>query len=432
MGTALLFVAFAVETVLAALCILTRSNQSKVRAIVRVAAFAGFVVLALLSVVRWDLRWYGLTCLLAVWGILGVVTLVRTRAIGKGFRVRRVVLSAVFSFLLAFLGLAPAMVFPEHGTLATTGEFRVATVTATYSDPGREETYAQSGGPRRLSVDLWYPLDASGRYPLVVFSHGTTATKSSNTSLYNELASHGYVVAAVDHAYEALYSTFADGQTVLIDPGYVKQFSTENAHTDRQQSYTFYQEWMQIRMGDLSFVIDTVLAKAKEQDSEAVYQLVDPLKIGVAGHSLGGSAALGMGRLRTDVGAVISLEAPFMYDIQGTEEGEFVWNQAPYPTPVLNVYTQSWAHLGEWKQYAKNSALLSVTSETAFNVYISGANHLSLTDLALQSPFLTTVLSGSQSTKDAATCLRIVNKVSLEFFDSYLKGRVPFTADGTY
>jgi dienelactone hydrolase len=265
-----------------------------------------------------------------------------------------------------------------------------------------------------------------------VFSHGTTGTRSSNTTLYRELASHGYVVAAIDHAYQALYATFADGHTAWIDMGYVKQFSTEDAHTDRQQSYTFYQLWMQVRMGDLNFVIDTIKAKAKDKDAERVYHLVDPGKIGVAGHSLGGSAALGTGRVRADVGAVVSLEAPFMYDIQGTKDGEFVWNPAPYPTPVLNVYTQTWTHLGEWKQYAKNSALLSETPETAFNVYISGANHLSLTDLALASPFLATALSGSRSSKDAVTCLQIVNKVSLEFFDSYLKNKGAFTGEGTY
>jgi dienelactone hydrolase len=431
-GTALLFLAFAVEAALAAFCIRTRSNHPRARAALRTVALAGFLVLAVLSVIRWDLRWYGLTLLLAVWGVLGILDLMRRRGSRKTFGVRRTVLSAVFSFLLVFLGLAPALVFPEHETLTGTGEFHVAKLTQTYSDPDRIETYAKSGGQRRLSVDLWYPQDAKGTYPLVVFSHGTTGTKSSNISLYNELASHGYVVAAVDHAYEALYTTFDDGRTALIDPGYVKQFSSENAHGDRQQSYSFYQQWMQIRMGDLNFVIDTILAKAKGQDAEEVYHLVDPQEIGVAGHSLGGSAALGMGRLRTDVDAVISLEAPFMYDIQGTKDGEFVWNQTPYPTPVLNVYTQSWSHLGEWKQYAKNFGLLSATSETAFNVYISGANHLSLTDLALQSPFLTTVLSGSPSTKNATTCLRIVNEVSLEFFDTYLKGKGPFTGGGTY
>jgi dienelactone hydrolase len=403
-----------------------------VRAITRLGALAGFVVLSLVSMIQWDLRWYGLTVLLLVSGTLGAVTLLRGDATKKNFQGNRVVLRAVLSLFLAFIGLTPALVFPEHNAMATTGQFQVATVTYTYTDPNRMETYTNNGEQRRLRVELWYPRDALGTYPLIVFSHGTTGTRSSNTSLYNELASHGYVVAAVDHAYEALYTTFEDGRTTWIDMGYVHQFSTENAHTDRQQSLTFYQGWMKIRMGDLNFIIDTILAKAKEPYGEAVYKLVDPREIGIAGHSLGGSAALGIGRTRADIGAVISLEAPFMYDIQGIKDGEFVWNQTPYPIPVLNVYTQSWTHLGEWKQYAENYALLTDTPPSAFNVYISGANHLSLTGLALESPFLTRAFSGSPSTKDAVTCLRIVDKVSLEFFNSYLKGKGHFTGGGTY
>ena len=129
------------------------------------------------------------------------MTLIRGGATTKEYRGKRIVRRAVLSLFLAFVGLTPALVFPEHGTVATTGEFAVATATYNYTDPNRVETYTATGEHRQLSVELWYPQDADGTYPLVVFSHGGTATKSSNTSLYNELASHGYVVTAVDHAY---------------------------------------------------------------------------------------------------------------------------------------------------------------------------------------------------------------------------------------
>lgn|GEM_PF-4659093 len=56
-----------------------------------------------------------------------------------------------------------------------------------------------------------------------------------------------------------------------------------------------------------SLVIDTILLNAKENAAEPVYRLVNPEKIGVAGHSLGGAAALGIGRSRSDIGAVIAL-----------------------------------------------------------------------------------------------------------------------------
>ena len=432
MGTIALIIAFVVESVLTAYCIKTKSNQSKLRSYVRIGALSGFVLLALVSVIRWNPVWYGLSALLLTWAILGVIALLRSRPDTKEYRGKRIVFRGILSVALAFVAVCPALIFPEHNLIATTGGYSVATATYTYTDTGRVETYTNNGQDRKLNVELWYPEAASGTYPLVVFSHGATGMKSSNTSLYRELASHGYVVAAIDHTYQALYTTFADGQTVWMDPGYMNQIMAEDAHTDRQQAYLYYQEWMKVRMGDINFVIDTILAKTKDKGSGAPYQLVDPREIGVIGHSLGGSAALGIGRVRSDVSAVISLEAPFMYDIQGTKDGQFVWNQNPYPTPVLNVYAETWSHLGELTQYAENYALLSDTSPTAFNVYISGANHLSLTDLALESPFLTTVLAGSQPTKDAVTCLKIVNKVSLAFFDTYLKGRGTFTAGGTY
>jgi len=95
---------------------------------------------------------------------------------------------------------------------------------------------------------------------------------------------------------------------------------------------------MGIRMGDINFVIDHILAETKSSNIDRVYELIDTAEIGVMGHSLGGSAALGIGRMRGDVSAVIALESPFMYDIEGVKDGEFVFINEEYPVPVLNVY----------------------------------------------------------------------------------------------
>lgn len=66
------------------------------------------------------------------------------------------------------------------------------------------------------------------------------------------------------------------------------------------------------------------------------------------------------------------------------------------------------------------------------NVYISGAGHLSLTDLSLDSPILTNLLNGHGSSINTEYCLKTINKVCLEFFDTYLKGQGKFTSAGTY
>lgn len=142
---------------------------------------------------------------------------------------------------------------------------------------------------------------------------------------------------------------------------------------------------------------------------------------------------MGIGRTRHDVGAVIALESPFLCDIVGVNNGEFVWNEETYPTPVLNIYSDSsWSHLDEWPQYAINSRLLVDTEPTAYSVHVQGTGHLTLTDLALTSPFLTRILNGHRAGMDARYCLTTIDQLALEFFDCYLKGTGAFAPQAVY
>jgi dienelactone hydrolase len=317
--------------------------------------------------------------------------------------------------------------------VGATGEYQVSTKTYTYTDISRVESYTDTGKNRKLNVQLWYPENLDGTYPLIVFSHGGLGIKSSNESLYNELASHGYVVCSIDHTYQCFYTTDESGDTTLIDLGYVQELFAEDPQFDIQQSYEYYQKWMKIRTEDINFVIDKIMTEAENNNADRVYKLVDITKIGVMGHSLGGSTTLGIGRIRNDVNAVIALESPFMCDIEGVEDGRFVFIDKVYPVPVLNVYSDSsWSILAERPQYAANYALLSDTDAIAFNVYISGVGHLGLTDFALTSPFLTRILDRKKPTTETVYPLKIINKVCLEFFNSYLKAEGEYTSSWMY
>src|SRR6202030_68991 len=48
--------------------------------------------------------------------------------------------------------------------------------------------------------------------PLVVLSPGFTNSRSTLTALAEDLASHGYVVAGIDHTYESFATAFPDGR----------------------------------------------------------------------------------------------------------------------------------------------------------------------------------------------------------------------------
>jgi dienelactone hydrolase len=401
--------------------------------IFRIAELGVFCLLGILGIVQFSFGWIAFVTLLLVMAVIGAVDLIRKGREKIEYRPKHTVPKALGMIVLIFLAALPAIVFPGYKMLEPAGPYGVKTDSYTFTDAGRIETFTDTGENRTVNIGLWYPENGDGKYPLIVFSHGGMSVMTSNESLYSELASHGYVVCSVAHPYHSLYTSGPEGKTVYIDSGYMRELNAEDAKTNKRQSLEYYRKWMKIRTDDMNFVIGRILSEAEKEDAKPVYRLIDTSKIGVMGHSLGGSAALGVGRMRDDIGAVIALESPFMCDITGVENGEFVFTDDDYPVPVLNVYSDSaWGSLSEWPQYAENFRLISKSDAEAFNVYIKGAGHFTLTDLALTSPVFTEMLNGFKATADTDYCLRTINKVCLDFFDAYLKESGEFKSDGVY
>ncbi len=433
MGSFIILIVLTIEIFLAVVCLVTKSNQEKIRNIIRMIALVVFVLLVISKIIAWSFRYFTLAAVLLIFGLSGLLTFVGKKKEKSVYKTSDVILKALGLSLIIYIATMPAIIFPPYEPIKPTGKYQVGTQTYTYIDSDRVETYTDTGENRKLNVKLWYPQNAFGKYPLVIFSHGSFGLKTSNESLFNELASHGYVVGSIDHTYQCLYTTDKVGHIILMAKSYVQEIVDQDAHSRKQQSYEYFKKWMNIRTGDISFVLNYILAEAKINTVGSVYNLVDTSKIGVMGHSLGGSAALGIGRMRNDVSGVVALESPFMCDIEGVKDGQFVFTGKAYPVPVLNIYSDnSWGYLDKWPQYAANYALLANTNTTAFNVYIKGAGHLTLTDLALASPFLTKLLNRQKSTTDTRYCLITINKLCLEFFDCYLKGEGRFECEGIY
>ncbi|PKN99329.1 MAG: alpha/beta hydrolase [Chloroflexi bacterium HGW-Chloroflexi-4] len=423
-----LFAVLFFEVVFALFIGIKKKRNSKLISVIKIALFITFIALLATSVITWNFRWYGFGILLGMLAFHNVILLFRKQHTTSNDKSWRLVMNTLGMLALWVFALLPVLIFPQYSPIEPGGEYKVETKKITYSDPSRIETYTDNNENRKLTVQYWYPADANGKYPLVIFSHGSFGTVTSNVSLFSELASHGYVVASIGHTYQSLYTTDADGKTILLDNSFMREVSIENAKTNKQQSFEFYKKWMSIRMGDIDFVINTILNQENIVNHDPLFDLVDQTKIGVMGHSLGGSAALGLGEVRKDIGAVVALESPFMYDIIGVENEAFVWNEQPYPLPLINIYSDSsWNHLNDWPQYALNARLLSEPTPDTFNFYLQGAVHLSLTDLGLTSPTLTNILSGEKYSLNPRDGLAKINQIVLNFFDSYLKGQGEFS-----
>ncbi|MGI6687774.1 MAG: alpha/beta hydrolase family protein [Christensenellales bacterium] len=352
----------------------------------------------------------------AVLIFLGLRTLKKRKIIQKKWQRRTI---NIAGRLVAILLILMVVFLPHYPPLPVTGPYACRMQTIQFTQPDRKDPYHPDQN-RTLVMDYYYPVsDHLDRHsvPLVVFSHGGISTRKGNVSLFSELASHGYAVASLDHPYQAL-STTINGRKVRMDGGYFRELMGENSHRDIQNSFECFQRWMAIRIQDMDAAIHCLTDRATQ--GEKAFALINPEAIGVGGHSLGGSAALGIARLRPDIKAVLALESPYLSDITGIAGESFTWNRAPYEAAILNIYSDSGMPLVEKDhKYAQNKNHLAHT-DTLDYLHIQGANHFTLTDLVQESPLFCFIIGGYYDTS-GEDGLKEINRAALSFFDKNLK-----------
>lgn len=361
--------------------------------------------------------------------------------------------NCVLSILLIALLLVPAFVFTGYSGLPASGAYPVKEASAILIDGSRKDPFEQDGSSREVPVHFFYPEageDGGETFPLVIFSHGAFGYYQSNYSTYMELASNGYVVAALDHPHHAFFTEDTEGKTIVVDSDFISTAMNLNTMEDPQKLYELYTRWMSLRMGDMGFVLDELKAARengpdadwylKDSDAETIRSILhrtDISKIGLMGHSMGGATAVGLGRERDDVTAVIDIDGTMLSEYTGVADGKLTVREEPYRVPVLEF--KNWetseelaAYLAEYREEGgryPNDELMRHAA-AGFSTTIRGTKHMDFTDLPLLSPTLGNMLgSGERSTEET---MKIVNSLVLDFFNCYLKGEGAFAVQDVY
>ncbi|WP_431043633.1 alpha/beta hydrolase family protein [Streptomyces sp. P1-3] len=241
-----------------------------------------------------------------------------------------------------------------------------------------------------------------GRFPLVVLSPGFGMNRATLTHLAGELASRGYVVAAVDHAYESLGTRFPGGR-VLTCVACDKVKETGIARVP------------EVRAADVSFLLDRLTGRHPAWRHAG---LIDPKRIGMAGHSIGGASAAETMATDRRVRAGINMDGTFAAPVpeNGLDGRPFMmlgtddeWHR---PGGKDKTWDETWPRLDGWKRW----------------LTVAGSGHMTFTDLPILGdqlglPDPDAPLSGKRSAE-------ITHDYVAAFFDLHLRGEAQPLLDG--
>ncbi|MFD5084546.1 alpha/beta hydrolase family protein [Kitasatospora sp. NPDC058201] len=268
----------------------------------------------------------------------------------------------------------------------------VGTVSLHLVDQDRQDPFVS--GPRELMVQLWYPALGNGgapraaytttrvgaafeeslpvdpgtiaalrptartgapavpdRLPLLLLGHGRQGGRSNCTALAEELAAHGYLVAAIDHTYDAAAVEFPDGRLVR------SVLEADPADWDAAE-----RKEVSARVGDLRFVATELTTGRTAR--RAGLPRADRRRIGAFGHSMGGSAAAEAVRQDSRFVTGLNLDGGF-FGSPVADEGL----DRPFLLLTSLADHDTWQR---WRQHQRGWGR---------QLQLRGAGHLSFTDL---------------------------------------------------
>ena len=384
---------------------------------------------------------------------------------------------ASVSLLLAISSGLASWAFPIFKLPKPDGLYSVGTTKVMFVDEDRDEAYTDDPTDvRRLMLRIWYPAGpgtetsaayywedaitrsraitngiplpwftfshlnrvktfsgwdadvAEGIFPIVLYSHGLgVGWSSANTPVVEQLASHGYIVVGIDHAFIGSASIFPD-QIVTFDEATRTALNTEppsevrevydkiSVETDPSEQLRLYMHAMSLMPDSIKRNVDIAL-RTQVEDQKAVLRNLqvlddsnvhlsrhlDQSRVGLIGMSLGGSAAIITCASGLLCKSVINLDGfhPDQANVQLT-----------VPSMSLHRPDNRLVHVN-----------FSGSLAESYLLRVDGATHFNFFDFSIMSPLYERL--GVLGPIDGNVMVDIVRRYSLAFFDATLKGDAP-------
>jgi len=390
------------------------------------------------------------------WQMLPIYALTLILTATTFFSVDGKPLASYLTFILLAISTAIPILLPVPSIPTPSGPYQVGTRIYELTDSARKEIYSGKDEARRFMIQIWYPSEidpgderapwmanakifapaiatqidmpsffldhlalvripaykesivepSSTGYPVILFSHGWNGFNAQNTSQALELASHGYIVIGIQHAYGAVITVFNDGTVAKNNPSALP----DGAPTEEYETaaHILSAQWA----GDMGFTLDFM--QLQNSDSSSSFNgLLDLNLVGVYGHSTGGGAAIQFCGTDTRCKSLLGMD-PFIRPVS------YEVIDGGVPQPSFFMFSQQWKDDVDSRNNELFHKFYPNVKEPFGVVSIDGTSHYDFADLPLLSPLAPQLgLKGPISGKRVTT---IINDYLLSFFDMTLKG----------
>ncbi len=246
---------------------------------------------------------------------------------------------------------------------------------------------------------------ADGPFPVVLLEHGSSVVPATYTVLAEGLASIGFIVVATNHPPDSLISVFPDGHELKFTPYWP-------AEADRRtQGVAIGKFAEEVLVADVRFVLDQ-LQEMNAQDHFWRGHL-NLSKIGIVGHSMGGTTAALATRDEPRILAGVNLDGSTYPGMNADVR------PIPVHKPFLFLATEEHAA-------AETRAREYIGSESnTYYVVVGGADHMSFTDARLiSSRFTRDVKPDDAAFEQALLTSMLTRSLVEEFLAKYLQAGV--------
>ncbi len=266
--------------------------------------------------------------------------------------------------------------------------------------------------------------DSTRPFPVLLFSPGLSVPALAYSIQLTELASHGYVIFALDHPYDTALVQLPDGKSIaFVDrhaPNGPPNAAFFRIDAERERVWT----------KDTQFA----LRQVQKLNSEAgVFERrLDLSKVGVFGHSMGGRVAVQACQVMMEVSACLNQDGGlFGVDFRSSEVIPFVSEHASTNGSLLNIDVPIHLSPGDvdaegeksfdaW-QARKSKLLQDFLLQNARPTYSVLSRRRGLAHGSFMDVRVLNALSDHKDPGDSLADLVLINELNLAFFDATLK-----------